>query len=213
MAGYEIQRMLPRHFKILQLRLAGLTNKAIAEMVDCSPEMVGIVIRSPLFQAEYQRQLKNQNNNEIEEEVQSFAGKTRSILEQASEKAANTQIDCLDSEDDSVRLRASGSILDRVLGKAEGSEASGGPQVNIEIQSADAKLLIVALHESKELRNGEDAKSAADAPDAHTPENGQGAVHQAPQLSSGIGHRQAQAQTPETEVDESLPSSTVDPGG
>lgn len=181
---YEIQRMLPRHFKILQLKLAGLTNKAIAEMVGCSAEMVGIVIRSPIFNAEFQRRLKEQNNGEAQGEIEAFAGKARSILEQNSELAANTQVDLLGCEDDSVRLRASGSILDRVLGKPEGSEASGGPQVNIQINAQDAQLISVALRESKEITDAAE-ESAADCSAADSSQDGQGSVHQEAELGPG----------------------------
>lgn len=177
-SGYEIKRMLPRHFKMLELRLAGLSNRAIAEMLGCSAQSVGIVVRSPLFQAEYNRRLDQQNTSAAIEERDAFASKTRSILEQNAEKAANTQVDLMDSEDDSVRLRASGSILDRVLGK-DGPTASG-PQLKIEINAQDAKLLVTALNESKELQHGgySQENAAADCSAAGPSEDGQRDVHQ-----------------------------------
>jgi hypothetical protein len=166
-----------------------------------------------LFVAEYNRRLKAQTDGAISEELEAFASKSRSILEQNSEKAANTQVDLLDSEDDSVRLRASGSILDRVLGKPEGPGASGGPQVKIEINASDAQLLVTALNESKEITHGRTEDAAADCSPTSPPENGQGSVHQTPQLCSGIGHREAEAQAAEAEVteDDHEQSSTVDP--
>lgn len=149
--NYQVKKLLPRHYRILELRLAGLSNKAIAESVDCTPQTVGIVSRSPLFRAEYQRRLASQTQNRVVEEADAFASLARSTLEQNAERAAQTQVDLLESEDDSVRLRSSGSILDRVLGKPEGTQASDGPSIKVEIQTKDAQLLILALRESKEI--------------------------------------------------------------
>lgn len=174
--GYQIQRMLPRHFQMLKLRLAGLKNCQIANILGCSPETVGIVARSPLFIAEYNRRLKDQNDSAIGEEAQAFASKARIILEENAEKAANTQVDLMDSEDDSIRLRSSGSILDRALGKTDGPGASGGPSVQVIINTKDAQLLILALKESS---NGQDQDSAADSTLPEHSVDGEGDVHQA----------------------------------
>jgi hypothetical protein len=171
---------------MLEMHLAGMSQKAIAEALGCTPQSVGIVMRSALFRAEYNRRLKEQTGGAIADEVDAFASKARMTLEKNAEKAAETQVELMeDSLDDSVKLRAAGSILDRVLGKAEGREASGGPQVKIEINAQDAKLLVTALNESKEISNGEVQDAAADSSAAGPSEDGQGDVHQTPQLGSG----------------------------
>ncbi|MHA1962062.1 MAG: hypothetical protein ACW99U_17795 [Candidatus Thorarchaeota archaeon] len=210
---HHIQNMLPRHFRILDLMLAGLKNVEIAEVVGMTPQAIGIISRSPLFKAELNRRLKDRNGDAVEEEVTSIVEKTRTILENSAEEAANTQVDLLGSEDHSVRLRASGSILDRVLGKAEGQETSIGTQVNVQINAKDAHILTQALHESKEIHHGRiQSEPAADSSATCSSENGQRDVHQASQLSAGVGHREAEAQAPQEQVSEDVPPSpTVDP--
>lgn len=187
--NYHIQRLLPRHYRILELRLAGLSNKAIAATVGCTPQSVSIVIRSPMFQAEYNRKLSTQTEGAVAAEVDAFASRARSTLQQNAERAAQTQVELLDSEDDSVKLRSSSSILDRVLGKVEGSQASDGPSIKVEIQTKDAQLLILALNESKEISNAqrhteEDAES--DGSPASSSEDPTGDVYQDPGSSSGL---------------------------
>jgi hypothetical protein len=196
----HIQRMLPRHFKMLDLKMAGMTDRAIAEMVGCTPQSVGIIARSPLFKAELNRRLKERNSTAVEDEIEAHASKARSVLEGHAERAATVQGELLECDDDSVRLRASGSILDRVLGKPEGSETSGGTQVNVQINAKDAQVLITALKESKEIRNGQDAESAADCASADPSENGQSSVHQETVERPRLGHRQAEAQAAKAEV-------------
>jgi len=162
---HQIQQMLPRHFKIVHLHVSGLSNVAIAKVLDCSYQTVGIVLRSPLVRAEIQRLTIAQNNGTIQHDADAFASKARMILEENAEKAAQTQVDLLeDADDDSVKLRASGSILDRALGKVEGRETSGGSSITVNIESADVKLLVTALSESKELDDAEGSNSTADSP-------------------------------------------------
>jgi len=188
-SSYHIKRLLPRHYKMLELHLAGVSNKAIAETVGCTPQSVSIVIRSPMFKSELQRRMADQTESHIAQEADAFASLARTTLEQASERAAQTQVELLDSEDDSVKLRSSSSILDRVLGKVEGVQASGGPSVKVEIQTKDAQLLILALNESKEITHAQrhtEEGSVPDGPSAGPSENGQGDVHQDPSSSAGI---------------------------
>jgi hypothetical protein len=194
---------------MLELKLAGLTDRAIAEMVDCTPQSVSIVSRSPLFKAELNRRLKERNSDGVVEEVEAGIGKARLILEQNSAKAAETQVELLDCEDDSVRLRSAGSILDRALGKPESQQASGGAQVNVQITGKDAQVIVTALHESKEITNGQvrqQVESTADGSSADPSENGQGDVHQTPLLGPGVGHRSPEAQASEEQVTQDSPT-------
>lgn len=181
MAQHQIQRLLPRHFKMINYHVAGMTNRQIADMLGVTEQSVGIVLRSPMALAEVQRQLKARNNGEVTDEAEAYASKARITLQQNSEKAAQTQVELLDSDDDSVRLRASGSILDRVLGRQD-ANASDGPHVKVEISAKYAQLLVTALNESKTLKepvNGKADESAADGQDALSSEKGEVDVHQA----------------------------------
>jgi len=205
MAAHEIQRLLPRHFKIMDLMLAGIKQVTIASMLGVTAQMVNIVVRSPIFIKEFQRKLVEQNKqsgNHMQNEMESFAGKARSIIDCNSEKAALTQVDLLDAEDDSVRLRASASILDRALGKIETATTASSTSVKVEIHAKDAQLLMVALTESKEIFNAQGNESAANGQDASTPEDGERDVYQASLSSAGVGHRSTEAQAPQEIIEE-----------
>jgi hypothetical protein len=166
---YQIQRLLPRHFKMLDLKLEGIPNREIAKILDCSEGNVHTVTRSPLFLRELNERMKKRNDDAVHHETEAHLGKVRSILEQNAEKAANTQVDLLDSEDDGVRLRSSNSIMDRVLGRTD-VVATAGTSINVQINAEKAQLLNVALQESleinalpqKEFSNAENAESATD---------------------------------------------------
>lgn len=186
---YQIQRMLPRHFKMMELTLAGMTQVAIAEMLGCTRQSVGIVQRSPIFRKELQTRQKDMNTEAVKDVVVKFAEQAQKTLENNADRAAMTQVDLLDAEDDSVRLRASSSILDRALGKPEGQQSSSGPSIKVEIHANVAQLLMTALTESKEINSDAQhqitSEPAADGPSADDSENGQGNVHQTSQFSSG----------------------------
>ena len=144
----SIQRMLPRHFKMMEMKLAGFSHSEIAKTLECSDQNVWVVTNSPLFIAEYNRQMKlQQEDNGLVQTKEAFISKARSILESSSELAANTQVELMASEDDSIRLRASGSILDRALGKEDGKGI--GPSLHVVINNADAVLISNTFKESQ----------------------------------------------------------------
>lgn len=176
----ELKRLKDRHLKMANLTLAGLTQQKIADIIGCSINTVSYIQRSPLFVAELNRRRKLDNGQAEKMEVEAHLGKVRSILQQNSELAAETQVDLLGSEDDSIRLRSAGSILDRVLGSKD--SPSAGVSVNVQISGDDTKLLIIALKESQHAQSD---YSTADGSTAASSENGQGDVHQEAISSSG----------------------------
>ena len=196
----QIQRMLPRHFKMVDLHVAGLTNRAIAEILGCTPTSVSIVLRSPIVKKEVQIRLYESRDNPkgtIHQEIEAADDRARNLIVESAPNAAAVLVDLLDADDDSVKLRASGSILDRAIGKPESQNASGEAQLRIEINSKDATLIMIALKESKESPDAEVSQSTADGHDAHSSDlSEQGEVHQTPNLSAGVGHREAEAQAP-----------------
>ena len=187
---HEIKRLLPRHFKMLELKLAGLGNKEIAEALGVTPQNVYAVSRSPIFNAEYQRQLEAQNTDSLRQVVTDTEEKVKQILLDNAESAATTQATLLDSPDESVRLRASNSILDRVIGKPQDKSGQPGMGVSINIETEQANLLVTALKESSNGRK----ISIPDQKAARTSEDEQGDVYQAPGEGSCDGPVQAQEQ-------------------
>ncbi len=110
----ELQRLLPRHYKILALCIEGFTRKDIALALEMSPEGVGLIINSPLFQDE----LAKRRVSSISDARQLSVTKDLSalnIMQEAATSAAQKHVDLLSSENDRTAQMSANSILDRVL--------------------------------------------------------------------------------------------------
>lgn len=188
---------------MVDLHVSGLTNRAIAEIIDCTPTSVGIVLRSPMVKKEIQQRLgeaRNNPNGTIHQEIEAADNRARKIIENNAPRAANTMVELLDSEDSSVQLRASTSILDRAIGKPESENASKEALLRIEIAPKDATLIMIALKECKEIPfDGQANESTANGQDAD-PSNltQQVNVHQEALSGPRLGHRQTKTQTSTT---------------
>ncbi len=146
LATHGIQRILPRHFAIIDLAVAGHDNKAIAETLGCSTSQVGLILRSPVAQMEIARRRKSSTETEILGlDRSAVMGKARSILEQATESAATTLENELLNDKPEVRLKAANSILDRAFGN--GADSRRGVVMNI--SSENIALINLALKESE----------------------------------------------------------------
>ena len=167
---HEIKRLKEKHLHMLELKAEGFSNKEIAELLGVTRETVSCVSRSPIFQGELNRVIAERRQNGgltgLNGEGESYASKARSILEQTAQKAANVQVDLLESDDDSVKLRASGSILDRVLGKADSVAESS---VNVTVDAEQAQLILVAIQETtgEKVQPPTDGKTAEGTQDQH----------------------------------------------
>jgi len=148
----SIERLLPRHFKILAMCLAGHKDSAIAAALGMGQPAISLIRNSPIFQTELARRRKTTDESFIEEDRNAFLGKTRSVMEQAqgivedgSPKAAKTLVGLLDSKSEGVKLQTATKILDRVFGAADKKTESN---VSITISSESAQLIQVAIKES-----------------------------------------------------------------
>ena len=139
----ELSRLLPRHYKILELALEGFDTKEIALAMEMSPVGIGLIINSPLFQDELSRRRKTRENQH-DDVLVSTAIDAQNTLQKAANLAAQTQVGLLSSEDPRVQLQAASAVLDRVLEKK-----SSGSQ-GVLVLGVDAlKLLEEALSESR----------------------------------------------------------------
>jgi len=142
---YQHQKLLPRHFRLVELFLQGLDHKHIAQMLGMTPQGVMLVYNSPLVQDELARRRVHQQAT-IDEGTAVDLSKVRQKFELAAEQAADVQIDLLGAEKDDIRLKASNSILDRVLGSADPTVKQ---VTNISIESL--QVLIQAMKESRRV--------------------------------------------------------------
>lgn len=140
---HEIQRLLPRHFRIMELYLEGWSNNDIAHKMEMTPQAISQITNSPIFQNEVsrKRELREKAHNDG---LSSSVRKAREIIEGSAAEAAQTQCDLLTDPDPSVRQKSAVSILDRVFGK----DKDQGSGTVINIQQADFQVLQQALCES-----------------------------------------------------------------
>ena len=140
-----MKRLLPRHHRILDLCIQGLNSGSIAEILGMHKDSISLITRSPLFQDALARR-RDKHTETIDQKDAETLTRSRALLEEASEQAAQTQIDLLDEDkNDSIRLRASQHILDRVFG--DGSIPRDSKQ-KVEINAKQVQVLQLAINES-----------------------------------------------------------------
>jgi predicted transcriptional regulator len=136
---------------MLELFLQGYTVKQVSEELNVSPQMVSIVLKSPRFQDQLaRRREKRDNENREIEKIEVI--KAKEIIQESSQRAAEVQRDLLESPDESIRFKASGSILDKVFpkeGKDGGNKGGGGGTV-IQIEADKVAVIQSALKEISE---------------------------------------------------------------
>ena len=121
--SYELKRLLPRHFTIMDLVLSGQSRKAIADEVGMTPRAISNVTGSAIFQDELARR-RNRLERQKDEAVVLEIVKAKQRLEQAAADAEKAQVELLDSPNPQVRLASATYILDRL-----GIAMQNGPTV------------------------------------------------------------------------------------
>lgn len=161
----NIQRLLPRHFKIIELFLAGHSIATIAEALEMSSGAVSLILKSPLIQHELATARKQSREPEVLAlDRDALRSKVNSILETATVKAAAVQVELLDNPNPAIALKASTSILDRVYGD---QKSAGGGGLVINITAENVALVNQALKESQDARWKQPAdRTAAPSPEA-----------------------------------------------
>ena len=150
MPQHELQRLLPRHFQILELCLQGYSTKDIAQAVSLTPQAISLITNSPLFQDALARRRSERQAIGDEEAVQAEV-EALDLLRKHSKDAAQVQVDLLEAPDGRVALVSANSILDRVLGKAPPEAQSSAP---VMVLAENIQILQVALKESRDARDG-----------------------------------------------------------
>jgi len=143
---HEVQRLQTKHLRIVDLALEGLGAKEIASIVGMTPVGIGMLLRSPLVQAEISR--RRGLSESVQDEARGLVpNEALKILQNAAVPAANVQVSLLEAEDDSIRQRASKEILERVFGPSKTQEGSSRPQIVINTETL--QVLQTALQESR----------------------------------------------------------------
>jgi hypothetical protein len=138
--GHELQRLQAKHLLTIDLALAGLGTKEIAEhpQVQMTPQAVSMIMNSPCWQEEFTR--RRQRQNAVVEKI-SAGGvlHAQQMLQEHSTMAAAslTQL-ATGAESESVRRQAARDVLDLAfVGKNK-----DGPQVAVMISAERLQILM-----------------------------------------------------------------------
>jgi len=145
------KRLLPRHYKILELFLTGLSIKDVARKVNMTPMGISYIYNSPVFQDALKRRQKGLNEKVDDGHVASIMH-ARSVLDEASLDASKLHASVVRDDDLPIRERqvSATAILDRVgLGRSERTEK---PTV-VMISTDQMNVLQVALSESDLIKD------------------------------------------------------------
>ncbi|MFA6691983.1 MAG: hypothetical protein WCR98_08390 [Saccharofermentanales bacterium] len=114
-----IQRLLPRHYQIIELYVSGLyTHQQIADIVGMkSRHGVTCIINSPAAQdliAKKRASISANRDNMIAQREVDVLDRAKRALEVASEDASRVLVEGLLDEDPRIRNKSANDILDRV---------------------------------------------------------------------------------------------------
>ena len=128
----SITKLTPRHNKMLDYCIEGLQIKQIAEKLNMTPRMVGIVVNSGSFQHELALRRKAFADDHDEKLAETEISDAANILQQHAAAAAKQLVDGLRSPSESLAIRSAESILDRTgLVKITRQESPDKPIINI----------------------------------------------------------------------------------
>lgn len=140
----EIEHLNPRHFRIVDLAVAGLMPGQIADEVGCTRENVTLVLASPRVQHEIARRRGNVQRGQ--DDLQSTIPlRAKAYIESKSLAAAEKLADHMNSKDENVSMKAALSLLDRAMGTSKDSMPSHVTIIKVE----QMNNLRMALRESK----------------------------------------------------------------
>lgn len=141
--AWEMKRLTAKHKCILDLHLAGLSHRNIAEEMDMTEQAIGMICRSPLFQDELARR-RSGLDKKVDEATVNVVARAKQIMEEASAEAAQAHVDLLAHDDPRVRQASANRILEECFG---GEKKVATSVVNINIEQL--AVLQQALAESR----------------------------------------------------------------
>lgn len=147
----EGKRMMPAHWKIMDLELGGLTRGEIAGVMNRSPEGVGLVMSGQVYQDEIARRRESLTQKK-DSGLVNHLQLTRETLEQASLDAAELLQEQIGdgSLKPEIRQSAADKVLNAAFGRGKGEDDSQGKVTIVTIEQL--QVLNLARTESGEMR-------------------------------------------------------------
>lgn len=112
MLSDKIATLNPRHLKMVEMCLRGLTSGQIAEQLGMTLSGVSIVVKSPAFQ--HQLAVRRSSYDEkVDQDILEGNKEAARLLKESTVDAANNMISHMKSTDEKISIRASAEVLDR----------------------------------------------------------------------------------------------------
>jgi hypothetical protein len=146
-----IQKMTPRHYRILDLYIQGLTINEIAEVVGMTRPSVSVITNAPCFQHEAAIRRKA-FEEDIDEKLAEKTSEAREILQKSAGQAAKVLCTMLSDKgaSRSIRLKSAESILDRT-GHAKQQRVDSENNTIVNMKREDLELLNETLALEKSI--------------------------------------------------------------
>lgn len=142
--SFDVVKLTPRHYKILDYCVAGLTAPLIAQKLDMTSNRVGIIMASPSFQ--HQLSLRRSCEEETQAEHNaSIIDETRKLLQDNTKAAAQKLIDGMSSGDERIQVKSASEVLDRGGYPKEQKIAGMENRTQIIINSSDLSNITESL--------------------------------------------------------------------
>lgn len=141
-----LQRLLPRHHKILDLHLEGLSYENIASRTNLKKRQVANIVNSPVFQQQLSLR-RSTIEDTVEENIIKHEQSVSDLLKEKTIAAAQKLVDLMDSDNDSVARQSANDILDRG-GCPKVSRQESDIITTLILDNEQAQLIALALKET-----------------------------------------------------------------
>lgn len=143
----EIERLLPRHYTIMDLAMGGNGPKEIAQVLEMTPQAISGIMNSPIFQDSIAKR-RDAMQKEMDSNLAMVPNRAKELLDASSYKAAAKHVELVDHPDARIAQKSASEILDRVFG-----DQSKQHSPTVIIEAGAIVNLQLALEESKNARN------------------------------------------------------------
>lgn len=145
-----IQQLNPRHYKILEYCLCGMTNTQIATQLGMTQPGVSVITNSPNFQHELATR-RSRLNAMTDERLVSVTDDIASTIRDGARAAITKVLGSINSDNERIALSASQDILDRAgFPRVSRVESKA---ISIVINAKDAALIAESLELDNSVEN------------------------------------------------------------
>jgi len=140
--SFSLQKLNPRHYKILDLAISGLSPIEISKHLSMTPTQINNILRSPSFQ--HQFAIRRQTRENIQDTTETDT--VKDFLRENAQKAASKLVSSIDSIDEKIAIKSASEILDRSgYPKEQQQQSIQDNSINITIDSTEFTLLKESL--------------------------------------------------------------------